>query len=176
MAQVQGKSTIVLLDFEHETAKVTFNWSTTDTTSTFPLVQALIVSVLDDIAACSNMVMKRENAVWEVWGTDKAPTKAGEYPNSEDRLILTYVDSKGNPVKLSIPAPKDDNFLSDQETVDPTSAHISALTTLLTAAPDGTTGWFACSQAGNPITDLVRGQRLRGKGKKEAPGYFQAEG
>lgn len=174
MATQRGHGTLTMIDFEHESAQTRWQFNFTDG-SLASDIQTSARGTANLLAACSNGTEKEFVALYREFNTSNVPAKAGAYPNSEDKLLLDYFDSVGNTVRYQIMAPLDSNFQADQETVDPTSATISALTANLTAAA-GADGYQVVSNAGNPIVGLYRGQRLRKRGKKEAPGYFQAIG
>jgi hypothetical protein len=52
---------------------------------------------------------------------EDADAEEGPYDTSQDKAAFSFLNSGGGPVTIEIPAPTDDIFLTDGETVDPSN-------------------------------------------------------
>ena len=88
----------------------------------------------------------------------------GDYPDVEDKAILEFQATDGSILRHTVPAPADEMFLSDRETVDK----------LATIAADAITAILAVitTAAGRALIEYVKGYRVRGKARPKAVGVF----
>lgn len=85
----------------------------------------------------------------------------GDFPNAEDKVLLTALHTDNTLSHISIPAPIAGLFYSDLETVNLGASQISALWGALTTDDAG--GGFACNKQGAAFsgTAFVAGTRIR---------------
>ena len=57
---------------------------------------------------------------------DGDDAEAGPYDTSQDKAAFNFLNSGGGPVTIEIPAPLDDIFLTDGETIDPANTDVLA--------------------------------------------------
>lgn len=101
------------------------------------------------------------NANWQNGGglihTDNLPLQRGVnavYPSVEDNLVLIFEDTTGQFHKYEIPAPKEEIFLADGETLDTTNTDVLGVYSYARAHG-------ICGRAGNTMVDFTGGYRVR---------------
>lgn len=87
-----------------------------------------------------------------------AAADAEGYQNVEDKATLTFTAADGSTASLSIPAPLEACFKSDDKTIDPANAAIAALIAIVKAK--------CVTYAGAAITEYLRGRRDRKRNRK----------
>lgn len=109
-------------------------------------------------AMTNGAVVTRSGLISDKFNPQQYGTNA-EYPNVEDKAVLTFMSASFQLVRISIPAPLLAIFLADGETVDPSNGLLATLKTALFANDAG--GGGACSDAGSFLIAFVAGTRTR---------------
>lgn len=111
---------------------------------------AIIIAALQAASAATNPIAY----VTSVIAGYGAPTHTSLYKNADDVALLTFRSLvAGGSAQLVIPAPLDSMFMTDTETVDPTSPVASAIIAAVLANCD--------TPSGNGLTAYVGGQRKK---------------
>lgn len=144
-------------DAKGNTARVSaFMFETTG--GTFQDVAGLWSSIQTSMAALTNAHV--------YGGTFSAPPSKlfygtnAEFPNIEDKAVLTFQDDDEILHRWQIPAPKAAIFLADGETVDPANGLVDAFINDIIAG-DGTNLAEVTSQASHGMASFIGGTRVR---------------
>lgn len=123
--------------------------------------------IANDISALSNAAFQSAKGPWTsdaaavVYGTTE------EFPDVEDKAILTFSTATGALHKISVPAPVSTMFYVDGETVDIEDPAVQQLvadvtfTTYMGTPPTTGVAYALVSRDGNPLTMFIGGQRVR---------------
>ena len=148
------------------------------------VVDTLTVAEIDD-AVNARVVMlgtitnaSRVQVRWSAKAfTSKVPPTpvAAHFISAEDKAFMTFTTDRGFTLKMSMPAPIDDIFMGDQETLDPFSTQMAAF--LADWVADGpVSGEKVCDNDGDEIKEYNYGYRTRPRNRSEKPGRYQAVG
>lgn len=172
---------LTFVDFEQSTATTSyFIYADLGTDGegapiqTWADLESAVVDSNNKIAALSNATLQGYAIVSRDFNTRIGPVKAGNYPSCEDKAMLQFAAANGVAKILKVPAPKDEIFLADQETVDQTAGVVNALVIAATTELFTPSRWV--SNQGSHLQEYDYGSRTRGRGKSEKPGRQHAIG
>ena len=166
--------TFTFVDFEQETATVSMSFKFDSGVLTPTDITDYRDAVGTFLAALSNASLSKSTVYLETFYTRVGPTKAGQYPNVEDKALLDFDIINGNKLRMQIPAPKDLVFMSDQETVNKAQTNVADLITDATSVDGNGTYWV--DQDGDKVQEYNFGYRRRTRSRREKPGRYTAIG
>lgn len=117
------------------------------------------LGIIGDMVALSNAAAFRYGGLPAEEFLPNAYGTTSDFQNVEDKAVLTFLAADGTLHRFSIPAPLDNIWQSDQETVDQTNTLVSNLITSLTVASGG--GSAAVNRSGRIFIEMVAGARAR---------------
>ena len=112
-----------------------------------------VAAIRGAIQAVSRCMGNR--AAISIPAADTDSTTAGDYPNIEDKVSFTFIDSNGKRHNYKVPSPRPTIFQADKQTVDLTNALVTAFRDAMLAV--------AKSEDGATLVSLVSGRRFRTK-------------
>jgi hypothetical protein len=160
MTQYIGEWGIGLRDLRGKIGRVKGYYKVVSTT-TAGVGDAVVATnqIAAAVVAMSNGVPVKYDGLISAVANPNAYGSNAEFPNAEDKAVLTFLMADHSFNKFSIPAPKSAIFLSDLETVDLTNSLVLALNNALQAVD--AVGGEATSKNGSFFSVIIAGQRSR---------------